>query len=423
MLRPYQEKTVNRIRESWNRGKRPLVVMPTGAGKTHTGIAAIRGKRTLWVAHRTELVTQTARAMGQHGLSTCEIIGGQPYVDNNADVIVGTVQSLLGKTGIAERDVIVLDEAHHYPDGNEWNLITATMPRAKLLGLTATPERQDGKPMGDVFDEMIVGARNSELFEAGLLVRPHVYRAPERLGNDLSVDPVDAVSAYCRGLPTFMFVPRVAIADQYRERLRARGIRAGVVSYEQGPKERKAMLGDFRSGLLQVLLTVDALTEGVDVPAASACVLARNFGHPSGMIQAVGRVLRPDPGKMRAVVVDLTGVTHAHGLPDTDWEYSLEGRAIRPADSPDDLGEQDPWDSDVTRSSGPFMQDVVGSQLVPVGDAPAVQWPPVYESPIDKARLVWDQILSEQLKQGRSRRFAAGEYRRQYGDYPPGYRV
>jgi superfamily II DNA or RNA helicase len=120
----------------------------------------------------------------------------------------------------------------------------------------------------------------------------------------------------------------VRLAEEYAAEFTLRGITARAVSTETPAAERSLYLGAFKRGQIQVLTNVNVLTEGFDDPATSCCILARGCGSPGLYLQMCGRILRPTAGKRDAILLDLRGVSHEHGRPEDDREYSLEGRGI-----------------------------------------------------------------------------------------------
>ena len=419
MDRDYQRTAVERVHEAFARGKRPLLVMPTGAGKTVTAVAAVAGVRpVVWCSHRTTLSIQARQEFANQGLRVCELREGLGWVNPHADVYVGTVQTLL-HAYLPPAAVMVVDEAHHYPKHNTWNGVIERFSPDRVVGLTATPQRRDGSPLRDVFDELIVGATNNQLFDRGLLVKPDQYAPLEPVGkpNDLAMDPVDAVIQYSNGgaLKTFLFTRWVKEAKRFASRLIAAGIPTAVVTNHTKPIERDAIIGRFRQGQFSVLASVETLTEGTDIPEASVAVLARNFEHASGLIQTAGRVMRPYPGKRIARVVDLAGAMLRHGPVTQDWDYSLDGEGI----SGTGTGVAP------TPSSGrDTSQAVVPGTLVPLLGAPPVPPPAAMGDGMALRRInVWERMLAEALADGRTQRQALAQYRRQYHADPPGYRV
>lgn len=333
-LRDYQERAVRGIFREWSHRRRSvLCVVPTGGGKTVIAIHVIAqalatNERVLFVVHTRDLLTQTVKRLratfGNLAVSA----------DNrHAPVFVTTVQGLTGRAKFPPAHLIVLDEAHHYV-AEEWGAVGRHYVMARVLGLTATPERQDGKPLGDLFESLVVGALYSELLKAGHLVECMVYQPPSQgdvMGSDLACNPLDAYERHAPGSLAFLFAHNVKMATQWRDDATARGVNAALITGKTPKHEREAMTERFARGDLSLLSNVYCLTEGIDVPAATTCILARGCRHVGTYLQMVGRILRPSPdtGKTMGILIDLSGATHTHGMPTEDREYSLEGDGIR----------------------------------------------------------------------------------------------
>lgn len=333
--RPYQSRAIAAVHHQWETHRSVCLVMPTGAGKTYTGARIVGQSRTLWVAHRRELVRQAMGAL-RRCLGTHSSVGGiAPGVERirEAPVQVGTVQTLLARErDRPAADVIVLDECAHYVSA-DWRRLVDAYPGARILGLTATPERSDGKPLGDMFSSLVVGAQYSELFDAGHLVPLRVYQPPPgSIGQgELAHDPVAAYQRWTPGERAFVFVGAVKRAHEVRDQFQSAGVAAEVIEAATPPAHRADFLARFERGDIRVLVNVYTLTEGVDVPAASAVILARACEHPGMLLQMGGRVLRPAPGKSQATLVDLSGATLKHDAATNamagrgNLGYSLDG--------------------------------------------------------------------------------------------------
>jgi superfamily II DNA or RNA helicase len=202
---------------------------------------------------------------------------------------------------------------------------------AHHIGFTATPERADRSPLGDVFDAMVVVAETAALIDEGFLVPCDVW-APAGGRKALAADPVDAYLEHGEGKRAIVFCSSVAHARDVAERLGAAGVSSEQVDGSMPTRERDAALARFASGATQVITNCNLITEGFDVPAAKCVVLARGCDSVAMYLQAVGRALRPEPGQPRALLLDLRGAVHRHGLPDAKREFSLEGEPIRRAD-------------------------------------------------------------------------------------------
>lgn len=341
-LRDYQQRAVDSVLAEYAAGHRSVcLVAPTGAGKTRLGEELVHhaftehhNPRVVWLAHRRELLAQASghlRASLGH-LEVGVIAPGHEY-SPRSPVQVATVQTLLARRGhLAGVDLVVADEAHHYVS-DEWRTLATAWPDARLLGLTATPERGDGRPLGDIFARLVVAASYSELLAEGFLVGARVFAPTSQVEGGLALDPYVAYEQYAGGHRGFVFARSVDEAHELARGFTARGRRAACIEADTPGAERDEILTRFRRGELHLLTNVYTLTEGVDLPAASVCMIARNVGTTGQYLQMVGRVLRPAPGKAEAVIVDLTGATLVHGLPTADRAYSLEGKAIRGSDA------------------------------------------------------------------------------------------
>jgi hypothetical protein len=200
-----------------------------------------------------------------------------------------------------------------------------------LVHNTATPERQDGQPLGDIFERLVVAAHYGELIDAGHLVQCRAFVPPVGLNRGLALHPVEAYRKHAEGSLAFVFVSRIAAAVRLAGEFTADGIPAAAVHQNTSKRERRESLERFAAGDLRVLTSVNALTEGIDIPAARCAILAKPFAHAGNFLQAAGRILRPSPGKPDAILIDLVGAVLQHGLPTEDRVYSLDGVAIRRA--------------------------------------------------------------------------------------------
>lgn len=409
-LRPYQIDAIRAVRKLRSDGaKAILVVAPTGSGKTTIGGELVDVEEPVtWVAHRRELVFQARdRLVSRFGARAVGVVmAGEPPTAG-ARVTVGTVQSLRFALPPADGGVL-LDEAHHYVS-EDWQSVVGLCKPAWLFGLTATPQRGDGTPMGDLFEHLVPVASYSELIRDGYLVRTALLQPPEDLGNNLAMDPLDAWAKHAGNAQTFICCARVSIAQEMAQRFRDHGVVAATVHAETAKRERDDILGRFRSGRVRVLTYVDTMTEGVDVPEAACMMLAKNFGTVGGYIQTVGRVLRPSRDKTHALVIDLCGTTLRHGPPTKDRSYSLAGRPISGEGFPPGGG-----------GVPTFEQSIVGVELRASGWAPTTA--PVATDPVDVvARRTEFNRLRDMARQHRMRDgFAAAKYHEKFGEWPSG---
>lgn len=335
-LRPYQDRAISDLRASYASGRRaPCLVCPTGAGKTVIAAAIIRaavqrGRRVLMLAHRQELITQTVAKLSASGVYDVRTI--QAAADLGSRDALVAVASIPTLTGWGDRmpaaDLVVFDECHHAV-ATTWARIADRYASAHLLGLTATPQRGDGKALGDMFDALVIGSTVRELTDLGHLVPCRVWAPSETLGQgELVLSPAQAYLQHAEGQRAVVFCSTLEHANTIAAEMNEAGIPTGVVHGNGGNAARADVLSRLASGTLRAVCNVHVLTEGWDLPVVSVCILARKPVHMGTFLQMVGRVLRPAPDKDSALLLDLCGSVHVHGTPDMDREYSLDGKGI-----------------------------------------------------------------------------------------------
>ncbi len=337
ILRPYQAEAVAATYAKWNAGKRRVcVVAPTGAGKTVVAEGIFERapeSRRLFLAHTQEIILQTAKRFREN-FARVGVVMGQEPLDPEAPIQIATIQTLLARNFWPTADIVAQDECHHYI-ADDWREFEKHYEHARMFGLTATPQRGDGRPLGDLYDSLVVVAHYSQLIADGHIVQCKAYQPPEIMNRALALDPLDAWNKYADRSLTFGFANSIKSAKKYTQQFRDAGVPSATITAHTPKDERKHILSLFASGDVRVLWSVKALTEGVDVPAARCALIARSFDKAGQYMQACGRVLRAAPGKGNAIVVDLTGATLLHGLPTEDREYSLDGPGIkRTTDAP-----------------------------------------------------------------------------------------
>lgn len=351
-LRPYQQRAVHDLRLAFRDGARaPLLVLPTGGGKTICmaeilrGIAD-RGRSAIVLVHRRELITQSSQKLALAGVEHGIIAAGTQPTDH--PIQVASVQTLVRRLEQvnATPDLIVIDEAHHATAGS-WKRVMDHWPDAHRLGVTATPIRLDGRGLSAVFDRLVLGPSVADLVFLDYLVNSRIYAPPavadlsalKRRAGDYATDQAadamdrptvtgDAIAHYKRlaaGQRAIAFCCSVQHAEHVCTSFNAAGIPAATLLGSTDPVRRDATVARFASGDLQVLVTVDVVSEGFDIPAAGCAILLRPTQSLGLYLQQVGRVLRPAPGKSHAVILDHVGNVHRHGWPDDPREWSLDG--------------------------------------------------------------------------------------------------
>lgn len=339
-LRPYQDRAIDALRASYASGHRaPLLVLPTGAGKTVVMASAIksavaRGRDVLVNVHRSELVSQTVAKLEATGVTDLRIIQAASDLGNpRAKVAVASIQTLTNWTDRMPRaDLVIFDEAHHVV-AKTWASIADRYAGALLLGCTATPQRSDGKGLIDIFDDLVVGATVVELTALGHLVPCRIWAPPEKLETaELALSPAKAYLQHAAGQRAVVFCVSLEHARATADEMTAAGIPAEVIHGSMAASVRADLLRRFARGEVRAIVNVHVLTEGWDDPSVAVCILARRSQHAGTFLQMVGRVLRPAPGKREALLLDLCGVVHDHGPPEMDRAYSLDGKGINKVD-------------------------------------------------------------------------------------------
>jgi DNA repair protein RadD len=325
----HQERTVQLLRESITNGHRRIVVVgPTGSGKGTLATEILRlavqqGNKGLFVVHRREIVLDVAQRLRDVGVRVGVILPGHnssPY----ADVQVASTDTLKNRDTLPPAQVVVVDECHHYAS-NKWAKLIDAYPDAIIIGLTATPERPDGRALSQ-FQHMIVAAQYSELIREGLICQARVYQPTEAKDDGLALDPVAAYQKYAPGKKGFCFVSTLDLGRDVSRRFKEIGVPAACITGTTAKSVRDAAVRDLKSGALQILVNYGVFCEGTDIPDAELCILARRAKHCGTFLQICGRVLRAHRSKRMAIVLDLTGSSISNGLPTQDREYSLEGK-------------------------------------------------------------------------------------------------
>lgn len=350
-LRNYQERAVHDLRNSYRKGFRaPLFVLPTGGGKTCIAAEILRslterGRMGLMLVHRRELIHQTSAKLALAGVEHGIIASGIDGAD--APVQVASVQTLIRRLDRIDwsPDLIVIDEAHH-ASSTSWRTILAHWSDAARMGITATPCRLDGRGLGKMFDTLVHGPSMADLIAGEFLTPARIYAPPQvadlsglrkRAGDytaeqsaerlDRPTVTGDAIAHYQRlaaGQPAIAFCCTTQHAEHVCNQFISSGIRAATLLGTTPQPERDALVAKLRSGTLQVLVTVDVVSEGFDCPGASVAILLRPTQSLGLYLQQVGRILRPAPGKAHATILDHVGNVHRHGFPDEHRDWTLE---------------------------------------------------------------------------------------------------
>lgn len=353
-LRQYQTDLISRTADSWfaNGNRRVMLQLATGGGKTIVLSSIVqnfadRGFKCLVLAHRQELINQAVEKLESIVNEPVGVImaGVKPNIDR--DIQVASVQSLARRMDrYPHFDLIVIDEAHH-STSSSYIKILDNYPTAKVLGVTATPIRLDGKGFRGVFDDLICGVSVTELIEMGSLSSYKYYGAErsmtvkgvKKIGGDFSSSAVEAenpseivanqvIEAYRRhlqGKQSVVFAVSVAHSIAIAQALNSVGIITHHLDGMTESGERKSTMQLFRDRKIQCLTNCALFDEGLDIPSLDGVILARPTASLSRFLQMAGRALRVAEGKEYATIIDLAGNHERLGMPDDDREWTLDG--------------------------------------------------------------------------------------------------
>jgi superfamily II DNA or RNA helicase len=339
-LRQYQLECVDAIVSALDRGvEGPAAVLPTGAGKSVIiGALAARPEvqkrgRVLVLAHREELIEQNAAKvrMTAPDLRVGIVKAGRNEV--LADVISATVQTLASERRrgqLNEVGLVVYDECHHATSPTSRDILNHyKVPR---VGFTATMTRADKSALGEVWTDVVYSKDIAWMIRRGYLCavdgkrvkvagldlakvkRMHGDYSEKALGEAIegSMAPGAVARSYAEhamGRQGILFAPTVSSAEVFAAALAEQGVKVETIHGKLGTEARRAMLQRFRDGTTTILSSVGVLTEGTDLPMAEVAIMCRPTTNVGLYVQCVGRVLRLHPGKSRALVLDLVGVT------------------------------------------------------------------------------------------------------------------
>jgi len=401
MLRDYQIEMLDRLRKAWKRQQSVMVQMPTGTGKTHlmaaliseecrvkseecparrpegeSQFAAAHQGSVLVVAHRRELIAQISQTLDGFGVEHGLIVSGQE-IDYAQKVQVASIQTLArrrnGKKlpGIDRNydnddnffpSLVIIDEAHHalaktYQQLWEW------WPKAKFLGLTATPCRLNNAPFTDLFQVLLQSWPIQEFIDKGWLSDfEYVSAAPnsKALRRVRSLEKRGADGDFqTKELATVMDVPEsiehlyktyrqfadgkkgivYAIDRQHAQHIAeyyaSQGVKCAVIDSKTSAESRQQTMEDYRRQTIDVLVNVDIFSEGFDCPEVEFIQLARPTLSLSKYLQQVGRGMRVSPGKPHVLILDNVGLYQIFGLPteERDWRQTFYGLASGKGDT------------------------------------------------------------------------------------------
>lgn len=340
-LRPYQVEAKKAIFSEWEKCQRTLLVLPTGCGKTvvFADVAKDRTRtgRVLILAHREELLLQASdKIKNLCGLDSSVEKADQTCLGSNTLITVGSVQTLMSEKRLSHFppeyfQTIIVDEAHHAVAQSYQNVLEH-FDGAKVLGVTATPDRGDMQSIGKYFESIAYEYSLRDAVNQGYLSKIRVQTMPLEIDfanvkvscgdfqvNDIGhalepylEDIAEEMSKVCMDRHTVVFLPLVSISQEFRDILNKKGFRAAEVNGES--KDRERVLNEFAEGKYNVLCNSMLLTEGWDCPIVDCIVVLRPTKVRALYCQMIGRGTRLYSGKDHLLVLDFLWMTGKHNL-------------------------------------------------------------------------------------------------------------
>ena len=373
----YQKDMAMRIEKAFRLYRSVMAQMPTGTGKTVVLASVVESflgehpLKSVWiVAHRRELVSQiqeTIERVFSNRLAEKEDGSSDNLIEKPLDSSLFTLRSSLIKAMSIqwlarhydeigeEPGMVVIDEAHHAL-AKTYKEMWERFPKAKFLGLTATPCRLNGKEFTDLFDVLVQSWSVPEFISKGRLatydfVSIKSNGVTQRLIDSLQKRGADgdyqnkemdmllnkrpsierlyrSFEEYGKDRKGIVYAINISHAKKIVELYQEHGIKAVAIDSKTPAAERQADIETFKKGDIQVLVNVDIFSEGFDCPDVEFVQLARPTLSLAKYLQMVGRGLRVAKGKKCCVIIDNVGLYRVFGLPSQiwDWKATFEGR-------------------------------------------------------------------------------------------------
>ena len=397
VLRDYQIAAINSQWRYWRdgEGRKPVVIAPTGAGKSiliATTIRELRRKaasrRVMMVAHRKELIQQNYAELIELAPEllldvgiVCAGLGFRYPRDTEAlakPVVAGTIQTLFKhRRNAGKFDLLIVDEAHLVPKKSDatYNKLISDLesvnPEMKMVGYTATPWRLDSGSLIEgtsaIFDGVAYEIGLDVLIDGGHLVPPTTKKITygmdmDRLrensyGEFTVASQDDALDCRARELANnlmlsvatekrkkiLVFLPSINSCETVAKFLKSAGREVETVHNDMTAAERDAAIQSFKSGAAEYCCNVEILTTGSNIPSIDCVALMRATTSSVLVVQMVGRGLRTHPGKSDCLILDYGGNFDRHGPIDTIVAPHKERSESESTGSDGDAGMSDGW--------------------------------------------------------------------------------
>lgn len=367
-LRDYQQENKQRIYDAWVESNSVMLQMPTGTGKTRLFVSIIKdifhyshdknkALKILIMVHRTELIDQIHRTLGEGYNLAHGIIQAGAKEERTYPIQLASVQTLsrrLDNWTEKEFDFVIVDEAHHVKAESYQKIIKA-FPDAKLLGVTATPVRLDGRGFTDTFDELIVSPNVRSFIKNGYLSEYDYYSVPrtsfiqkeingikkfsqgdyaeselERVCDNLRIraEVVNTYLEFAKGKKGIVYTINKAHNYNLSVEFNRHGIPTIAIDSDTPKEQRERYIEQFRIGEYKIICNVNLFTEGFDCPDIEFIQLARPTKSLALYLQQVGRGLRISDDKDKTIFLDNVGLYNLFGFPSSSrrWGQHFKGK-------------------------------------------------------------------------------------------------
>lgn len=468
-LRGYQEGAIAKLRSALAGGNRRVVLYsPTGSGKTEMGFAMIlgalaKGRRVLFIANRKELVAQASRRLTRAGIAH-GILQADNTRNLDAGVLVCSIDTIARRGVPDDVGLILIDEAHAVAGSTKYRSLMFRLNLVPVVGLTATPfspglGKHYDELRGPLFQELVQATTIGELIELGFLVDCDVFapadpdlagvKTQRGIGGELDYNETQLAEAVDKphlvgdivqhwqrlaaGKPTVVFASNIAHSQHIVAAFQRAGVTAAHVDYHHDDDERAEILKGFNEGRFTVLSNSALLAEGWDAPHAEVMILARPTKSLIRYVQMVGRVLRPHPGKERALLLDHSGTVLRLGFATDDLPLELDdGNANKAGGKKQERKASEPKPCPKCK----FVRDAGVHECPKCGFAPQRQSDvEVVDGELvkidrkskkpaskDTKQHIYSQLLHVARHRGYKPGWAANQYRARFGVWPRGLR-
>lgn len=467
-LRGYQEGAIGKLRSALARNRRVMLYSPTGSGKTEMGFAMIlgamaKGRKVVFIANRKELVRQASRRLDAAGIAH-----GILQADNtrslDARVLVCSIDTVHRRGLPDDVGLLIIDEAHAVAGSVKYRELLFRYNLVPCIGLSATPfspglGKHYNELRGPLFEALVEAVTIRELIDLGFLVDCDVFapadpdlagvKTQRSIGGEIDYNETQLAEAVDKpalvgdivqhwqrlaaGKQTVCFASNIAHSQHIAAAFQRAGVTAAHIDYHHDDDERAAILDAFARGEITVLSNSALLAEGWDCPAVEVMILARPTKSLIRYVQMVGRVLRPAPGKGRALLLDHSGTVLRLGFATDDLPLELDdGNANKAGSRKEErkMSEPKPCPScKFVRPAGVHVCPQCGfaptrQSGVEAADGELVKLDRKTKKPAtpDRKQHIYSQLLQVCRAKGYRPGWAANQYRAMFGVWPRGLR-